>query len=292
MAALAIVVIILATTKTLAWFTVAQSRSGTPRCQRRHRASLLARPAEVLDAEIIAERPSQPEGKLGLPPPLSRAAELRAALLKRIAALDRGSGATEEDSKDVQRLAEELAEEASNSNRWRPTFPQDLGELEGRWTLQYTSAFAKSQGLGGLRPGPSLDSPLLQVGEIYQRYRTNESRADTIINLRPPSWLQETGMLDSIPVLDGETDTELTLTQQFDVAGNQTLRFAFVDGQVANKIVSILGTLRFPLAPLGLTSDTTRDTPFTDTLTTTYCDGQLRIGIGGRFGELRVFLRD
>jgi len=229
-----------------------------------------------------------------MPPPLSgRAAELRAELLSLVASLDRGSAATAEDAAKVRKLVGGLVAEAAKEPRWRLNFPEDLDRLEGSWRLLYSSGFAEGRSsLGGLRAGPPLDSPVLEVGNIYQRYRISESRADTVVELRPPKWLRDTGLLDNVPFLrDSDPDTVLTLTQQFDVASRDSLRFAFVDGQVVNKVIQQLQTLRFPLAPLGISVDTSRDGPFTDTLITTYCDGRMRIGLGGRFGELRIFLR-
>lgn len=253
---------------------------------------------DVQDAVVISEAVNS-TGRAARPPSLSAAAELRAALLAKLAALDRGARATAEDAVEVKRLADELAQEALREGQWVPRFPETLSELEGRWKLLYTSAFtpvAAGAGgvggsLGGLRPGPPLDSPLLQVGDIYQRYRTADARVDTVVTLRPPEWLRETGLLDRLPWTQGNVDTEITLTQQFDIANATTLRFAFTDGQVANRFTEILAPLKFPMATLGLAPDTTRDGPFTDTLVTTYCDGQVRIGLGGRFGELRIFLR-
>lgn len=252
---------------------------------------------EVVDAVVLSgDNGTSPSESTGLPPPLSAAAEMRAALIQLTSGLDRGSRATQEEAQQVKQLAADLADEAAKAGRWRLSFPDDLGELEGRWRLLYSSAFVGRNvgnvpSLGGLRPGPPLDSPVLEVGDIFQKYRTAESRADTIVQLRPPRWLRETGVLEQLPFVGSEPDTVLTLTQQYDVAAPDTLRFAFVDGQVASKVIEQLKPLNFPLAPLGLPVDTTRDGPFTDTLTTTYSDGTLRIGVGGRFGELRVFMR-
>jgi len=259
---------------------------------------------EVVDA-VVMELNSTKDGDntTGPPPPLSEAAEYRAALLQLVGGLDRGSKATQADAEEVQRLATGLADEAEKAGRWKPTFPEDLPDLEGRWRLLYSSAFAgrslggvkspSTPSLGGLRPGPPLTSPLLEVGDIFQQYRTSESLADTIVQLRPPRWLSDTGFLDQIPLLQDDSSTVLTLTQGYSVAAPDALRFAFVDGAATNKVLEVLKQpLRFWFAPPGMPVDTTQDNPFTDTLITTYCDGSVRIGVGGRFGELRIFQRE
>lgn len=229
---------------------------------------------------------------------------MRAALLALLDGRNRGAQATAEEADEVRRLADGLAEEAKKEGRWRLRFPDDLPVLDGRWRLLYSSAFAPLSGtrnifgfrvptLGGLRPGPPLESPALEVGNIYQRYRTNVSRADTIVQLRPPRWFRDMGFLEKLPFATGNPDTVLTLTQGYDVASEDTLRFAFVDGEIDTRVLEVLRPFRFPMTiPLpGLQPDTSRDGLFTDTLITTYCDGELRIGVGGRFGEIRVFLK-
>ena len=37
-----------------------------------------------------------------------------------------------------------------------------------------------------------------QVGDILQRYRVSDSRADTILEIRPPKWLRSTGLLEGL----------------------------------------------------------------------------------------------
>ncbi|CAK0844554.1 unnamed protein product, partial [Prorocentrum cordatum] len=137
----------------------------------------------------------------------------------------------------------------------------------------------------------SMDSPIVEVGDIYQVFRTREQTADTEVTLRAPRWLRDTGLLGALPFSSGSPDTVLTLRQNFRVAAEGVLRFAFRDGQVESRLFDQLGALHLPLAPLGLAADAAEDGPLTDTLATTYCDGDLRLGVGGRFGEFRVFQR-
>eukprot|EP00929_Paragymnodinium_shiwhaense_P100759 TRINITY_DN63326_c0_g1_i1.p1 TRINITY_DN63326_c0_g1~~TRINITY_DN63326_c0_g1_i1.p1 ORF type:complete len:348 (+),score=31.88 TRINITY_DN63326_c0_g1_i1:41-1045(+) len=246
------------------------------------------------DEEAVWQNTSSPVGSDGLPMRGSPPYKAKMALLRRITELERGSKASALDDKKVRALGEKLLTAAQEHAEWRLSFPADLPSLAGRWKLLYTSGFAgrEDAGLGGLRGGPSLNSPALEVGDIFQVYRIADSRADTEVTLRPPTWLRDTGLLSQLPFTSGNPDSEITLTQQFDVASEDTLRFAFTDGKVANKLFEQLAALRFPMAPLGFPADTSQDGPFTDTLRTTYCDGDLRIGIGGRFGEFRVFRRE
>jgi len=277
-----------------AWRATAQCGRGLQR--RATGPAGAAAPSEVVDAEVLEGEGGAGAGDdAGPPPPLSTAAELRAALLARVNGLDRGRLASQEDVDEVARLARELERAAEEADRWRLRFPEDLDKLEGRWRLLYTSAFAGGLGrggsLGGLRPGPPMESPVAEVGDIFQRYRTNASCADTTVQLRPPRWLRDTGVLEQLPFVGSNPDTVITLTQKFDVASNDTLRFAFSEGQVESGALEQLRPLQFPMTLLGIPPDVSRDSPVTDTLATTYCDGELRIGIGGRFGELRLFLR-
>lgn len=255
-------------------------------------------PPPARPKDFVATAEAEVVGPDGLPAPGTPPYKARNALLRRVAALERGALATPLDDKKVRSLGEKLRLAASEPGRecWRASFADAAGldRLEGRWRLIYTSGFVREGGrasLGGLRAGPRLDSPLLEVGDIYQVYRTNASSADTEVTLRPPKWLRNTGILEGLPFSSGDPNTVLTPSQQFGVAAHDTLRFAFSDGQVANRFFEQLKPLRFPMTPYGFSSDTSSDTPFTDTLTTTYCDGDLRLGVGGRFGEFRVFRR-
>jgi len=236
-------------------------------------------------------------GEDGLPAIGTAPYKARMALLRRIADLDRGARATPLDEKKVRKLAEKLAGFAQEQEEWRLSFPDQLHSLEGRWQLLYTSGFVRSRASSSSirgRPGqPPLDSPVLQVGDIFQVYRMGDSEADTEVTLQPPKWLRETGLLAKLPFSSDDPSTVLTLTQRYEVAApaTDTLRFAFASGQVASRLFDQLRPLSFPLTLFGLPADTSSDSVATDTLITTYCDGDIRLGIGGRFGELRVFRR-
>jgi len=263
-------------------------------CGLRLPARAVASNVECRDAELICDNSTQSSvGKDGLPMPGTPPYKARMALLRRISSLDRGANATSLDEKKVRKLAEKLRKAALEEPAWKLSFPQDLSKLKGRWRLLYTSGFVRggSSSLGGRRPGLPLDNPVAEVSDIFQIYRTDASQADTVVEFQPPRWLRETGILSKLPFATGNTGTELTLTQQFGVATEDSLRFAFVEGKAANQIYDQLPVLRFPFSVLGLPPDVSRDQPYTDTLVTTYCDGNLRLGIGGRFGELRVFQR-
>lgn len=255
-----------------------------------------ARAAAVQDAVVVSENRSgiQSVGAVGVdgvPLPGSKAFTLREALLQRLETLDRGAAASEEDDAEVRDLADKLRYCALDEERLSLQFPSQVPRLEGRWRLLYTSGFVgRAPSLGGLRAGPPLDSPLISVGDIFQVYRTEDLQADTEVRLLPPAWIRDTGFLANIPFSSGRPETSITLTQQFDVASENSLRFAFVDGKVASLLFDQLAPLKFPMSLFGA-PDTSRDGPFTDTLITTYCDGDIRIGLGGRFGELRVFQR-
>lgn len=261
-----------------------------------HSGVALPAAGSVMDAVVVSEsRESEPADAqlvaLGLPLPGTPPYKWKTALLRRVAGLERGAAATELDDTKVRSLAEKLRLAALEEPRWSLQFPRDLPKLEGRWKLLYTSGFVGngSPSLGGLRSGPPLESPLLTVGDIFQVYRTTESRADTVVMLQPPSWLRDTGIISALPFSSGRPDTTVTLSQQFDVASDDSLRFAFADGQVANELFEFLAPLKFPMTLFGAAPDTSRDGLFTDTLTTLYSDGDIRIGLGGRFGEIRVF---
>jgi len=248
--------------------------------------------SEVLDAEVVNERKTVDiPFSQGIPPPA------QGSLLRALSWADRGANTTDESRAEVEGYVSDLEAAAELDPSFRLEFPADLEKLEGRWRLLYTSAFAVPEltprSTGRLETVlPSTDNPFLEVGDILQEYRINDTRADTVLELRPPKWLRGSGLLEKIPFLsaDSGTSTRLTLSQSFSVDGNSTLRFAFADGQVASELLEQLGTLKFPLAPLGM-SEASSSSPFTDTLTTTYCDGEVRIGRGGRFGELRIFQR-
>jgi len=249
--------------------------------RRRHRPPT---GAAVMDAVVVAE------GNSKLPPPLSAAAEIRATLISRLSDLDRGARATPEEAEEIERLAERLEEEAAKEGRWRPALPRDLQDLDGRWRLVYTSAFAGRGGIGGRKRGISLDTPLLQVGEIHQVYHTRDNRVDTSVTIRPPTWLRNTGLLDWLPVIEGDADTTITLTQHFEIARFDTLRYTWVDGTIRSRAIALFGALRFPLALLGMGTDAFTESPLADTHTLRYCDGDLRFGVGARDGELRVYV--
>jgi len=247
-------------------------------------------------------------GSDGLPVVGTPTYKAKMALLRRVSRLERGNLANEIEDKKVRNIAEKLRLAAEAEKQWSVSLDDDLSRLEGRWELLYTSGFVRKgfvnrggrgqkyrgppASLGGLRYGPPLDGPTLEVGAIEQVYRTGDRQADTVVTLRPPKWLRETGLvsqvLSLVPFMSENPDTEIKLTQQFDVASSDTLRFAFLNGQATPKVFEQLMPLRFPMSLFGL-PETSRDTPFTDTLQTTYCDDDIRIGVGGKFGEMRVF---
>ena len=199
-----------------------------------------------------------------------------AALLARVAPLDRGLAAGPADAKAVDAAARKLEGEGP-----APTLGGGgMASLAGRWQLVYTSAFADSGSLGGLRPGPPAALSPVKLGQVFQDIWQGDAagqgwRCDNEVTLTA-------GLL---PALGATVTLEHALrceepasfVIEFDRArlgGPESREGA--DG--ANGLV--------PALPAGFGPPQARSARFDNT----YCGDGLRITRGDR-GELRVYVR-
>eukprot|EP00850_Spirogloea_muscicola_P019951 SM000203S06127 [mRNA] locus=s203:56327:57859:- [translate_table: standard] len=188
-----------------------------------------------------------------------------------LAGLDRGVAAEPEQASKVGEAARRL--EAAGEP---VALPGDLGKLQGRWRLVYTSGF-ESGSLGGLRPGPSFVRLPFTLGQVYQRIDVAARELDNVVEIKY-------GAPWPLPPVEAEA----TLAHKFQVVGGAGIKIIFERTSINPKgLLRDLPALDIPQLPDFLQPPSQiRSGQFE----TTFLDDDFRISRGDR-GELRIFVR-
>eukprot|EP00667_Euglena_gracilis_P012126 EG_transcript_12427 len=195
-----------------------------------------------------------------------RTAALKTALLEAVANLDRGLEATAADQQRVETACRAL--EAVDT-----AVAVSRAELQGRWRLLYSSGFARSQTLGGSRPGPP--KGILGLGPVFQVFRPEVERVDNTVELTLPALL---------PGVAAPT-VKACLQHRWVDEGARGTRIVFDRTEVQGGFLPAVTLPELPeflKPPAGL-----RSAAFVNT----FCDADLRISRGDR-DELRVYRRE
>jgi len=196
-----------------------------------------------------------------------------AALLARVAPLDRGLAAGPADAAAVDAAAARLEGEGP-----APALGGGgMAALAGRWQLVYSSAFADSGSLGGLRPGPPAALSPVKLGQVFQDIWERDTtgwRCDNEVTLAA-------GLL---PALAATVTLEHALRCEEPASFEIEFDRARLGGPEAREGAD--GASLVPALPAGFGPPQARSARFDNT----YCGGGLRVTRGDR-GELRVYVR-
>ena len=197
-----------------------------------------------------------------------------AALLARVAPLDRGLAAGPADAAAVDAAAARLEGEGP-----APALGGGgMAALAGRWQLVYSSAFADSGSLGGLRPGPPAALSPVKLGQVFQDIWERDTtgwRCDNEVTLAA-------GLL---PALAATVTLEHALRCEEPASFEIEFDRARLGGPEAREGADGASGL-VPALPAGFGPPQARSARFDNT----YCGGGLRVTRGDR-GELRVYVR-
>jgi hypothetical protein len=229
------------------------------------------------------------------------ALRLRAELMARVSGLDRGVLADQTDVEAINETANHLeARLAHHGHKIDWGNAMTLSQLDGRWRLAYTSAFAPGR-LGGGRSGQPTGGPV-KLGKVFQDIDTSEKRLINAIeplSVKTPQ--QKVNSPLPLPPLEFDLPpivVNVGLGHKLEMIGPDELKITG-DGV---KVESPL-----PLPPLELK---TPKLPFADeirellpeavqdalaksessTFRVSYLDDSIRLSRGDR-DELRVFVR-
>ena len=197
-----------------------------------------------------------------------------AALLARVAPLDRGLAAGPADAAAVDAAAARLEGEGP-----APALGGGgMAALAGRWQLVYSSAFADSGSLGGLRPGPPAALSPVKLGQVFQDIWERDTtgwRCDNEVTLAA-------GLL---PALAATVTLEHALRCEEPASFEIEFDRARLGGPEAREGADGASGL-VPALPAGFGPPQARSARFDNT----YCGGGLRVTRGDR-EELRVYVR-
>lgn len=196
---------------------------------------------------------------------------LKFKLLSTVSGLNRGLAASEDDLRRADAAAKEL-ETAGGA----VDLSSELGKLQGRWRLVYSSAFS-SRTLGGSRPGPPTGRLLpITLGQVFQRIDVVSKDFDNIVEL-------ELGAPWPLP----PAEVTATLAHKFELIGPAKVKIVFEKTTVKTSgNLSQLPPLEVPRIPESLRPSSN---PGSGDFEVTYADSDLRVTRGDR-DELRVFV--
>jgi hypothetical protein len=218
------------------------------------------------------------------------AAAVRAAkyaLVKRLAALDRGVAADDDDRRaanalveELERLAGEGSAEPGGKKSYAPTDDDLERALDGEWRLAYSSTFAgEAGGSQGFTGAPGAGAPGARLGSVYQRLSSERKTCDNVVRLGfGPQGASFTG--------------EASLGHAYVVAGSTT-RITFTGVTLES---GAFGLPRVTLpTPLDALPEDAKEAAFgaglqSGAFDTTFVDDDVRVSRGDR-GETRVFVR-
>ena len=209
------------------------------------------------------------------------------ALVKRLAALDRGVAADDADRRKTNALVEELERlagvggGADGKKTYAPTDGDLERALDGEWRLAYSSTFAGEQpGSQGFTGAPGTGTPGARLGSVYQRLSLERKTCDNVVRV---------GIGPSAS-LSGEASFSLGHTY---VVKGSTTRITFTGVTVES---NPFGLPRFTLpSPLDALPEEARNAALgagaqSGAFDTTFVDDDVRVSRGDR-GETRVFVR-
>ncbi|KAI4318059.1 hypothetical protein L6164_025868 [Bauhinia variegata] len=235
------------------------------RFQRRLKRSLVVESA-LDEVYVVDPPPPRPT-----PPSFDLISSLKLNLLSAVSGLNRGLAANEDDLRKADEAAKELEAVVGPVD-----LAADLGKLQGRWKLIYSSAFS-SRTLGGSRPGPPTGRLLpITLGQVFQRIDIVSKDFDNIVELQlgAPWPLQP-------------LEVTATLAHKFELTGFSTVQIIFEKTTVKTTgNLSQLPPLEIPQIPDALRRPSN---PGSGDFEVTYLDADTRITRGDR-GELRVFV--
>ena len=217
------------------------------------------------------------------------------ALVKRLAALDRGVAADDDDRRAANALVEELerlageggaegsafgSAEPGGKKSYAPTDDDLERALDGEWRLAYSSTFAgEAGGSQGFTGAPGAGAPGARLGSVYQRLSSERKTCDNVVRLGfGPQGASFTG--------------EASLGHTYVVAGSTT-RITFTGVTLES---GAFGLPRVTLpTPLDALPEDAKEAAFgaglqSGAFDTTFVDDDVRVSRGDR-GETRVFVR-
>jgi hypothetical protein len=208
------------------------------------------------------------------------------ALVKRLAALDRGVAADEADRRKINALVEELERLAGEEKRgadgpktYAPTDENLERALDGEWRLAYSSTFAGEQtGSQGFTGAPGTGTPGAVLGSVYQRLSLERKTCDNVVRVGvgPSAFVSGEASLGHTYVVNGST-----------------MRITFTGVTVES---NPFGLPKFTLpSPLDALPEELRSAALgagaqSGAFDTTFVDDDVRVSRGDR-GETRVFVR-
>ena len=208
------------------------------------------------------------------------------ALVKRLAALDRGVAADDADRRKTNALVEELERLAGEEKRgadgpktYAPTDENLERALDGEWRLAYSSTFAGEQtGSQGFTGAPGTGTPGAVLGSVYQRLSLERKTCDNVVRVGvgPSAFVSGEASLGHTYVVNGST-----------------MRITFTGVTVES---NPFGLPKFTLpSPLDALPEELRSAALgagaqSGAFDTTFVDDDVRVSRGDR-GETRVFVR-
>mmetsp|Transcript_14911 Transcript_14911/g.41898 ORF Transcript_14911/g.41898 Transcript_14911/m.41898 type:complete len:325 (-) Transcript_14911:236-1210(-) len=210
---------------------------------------------------------------------------LKMKLLSYVASLDRGIAAFSPQQQEVDVLAAGLERSANRPVNLSYSEGGQMGQLEGRWRLVYSSGFG-SGSLGGRRPGPPSALVPFTFGQIYQDIDNAKMELDNIVEL--------CFRLPAVPFVQQDPElvvAEVKLGHSYQILDISKVSITFETTDVAvqgpGPLLDSLPKLSVPQLPRELRPPADLRSA---TFDVTFLDDDMRI-TRGDYGELRIYVR-